>query len=72
MASMTLRISEEKHNRLKALASARGVSINRLMDEAATVMLTEYDAEARFKTRAARGSSERGLALLDKALSSTG
>lgn len=68
MASMTLRMSEEKHSRLKALASARGVSINRLMDEAATVMLAEYDAEARFRMRAARGNPERGLVLLDKAL----
>lgn len=68
MTSMTLRLSDEKHARLKALASARGVSVNKLLDEAATVMLAEYDAETRFKMRAARGNIQRGLDLLDKAL----
>ncbi len=67
MTSMTLRISDEKHSRLKALACARGVSINKLLDEAATVMLAEFDAETRFKMRAARGDAAAGLALLDKA-----
>ena len=69
MTSMTLRMSDEKHGRLKALAAARGVSINKLMDEAATVMLAEFDAETRFKMRAARGDKKQALALLDKALS---
>ena len=35
----------------------------------ATAMLAEFDAETRFKLRAARGAGkgDRGLALLDKA-----
>ncbi|MDO5639757.1 MAG: toxin-antitoxin system HicB family antitoxin [Neisseria sp.] len=68
MSSMTLRLSDEKHKRLKALAVARGVSVNKLLDEAATVMLAEFDAETRFTARAARGDIKRGLDLLDKAL----
>ncbi|WP_049262147.1 toxin-antitoxin system HicB family antitoxin [Neisseria bacilliformis] len=68
MTTVTLRIPDEKHARLRLLAESRGVSVNKLMDEAATVMLAEFDAETRFKTRAARGNVEEGLALLDEAL----
>jgi hypothetical protein len=48
------------------MAKARGVSINRLMDELATVALAEHDSELRFRALAARGSRQLGLALLDK------
>jgi len=37
-----------------------------LVEELATVALTEFDAETRFRARAARGSSTEGLRLLDK------
>lgn len=68
MTTVTLRIPDEKHARLRLLAESRGISVNKLIDEAATVMLAEFDAETRFKTRAARGNVEEGLALLDEAL----
>ena len=68
MTTVTLRIPDEKHARLRLLAESRGISVNKLRDEAATVMLAEFDAETRFKTRAARGSASDGLSLLDKAL----
>ena len=62
-------LSDEKHRRLKALAESRGTPLNRLIDEMTTVMLAEFDAETRFKTRAARGADKaaRGLELLRKA-----
>lgn len=66
MSTLTIRIPEGKHERLRSLAKARGVSLNRLIDEMATVALTEYDAETRFRAMARRGSPEDGLALLDK------
>ena len=66
MSVLTLRIPEEKHQRLKQLAEARGVSLNRLLDEMSTRLLTEYDVEQRFRARAALGSAEDGLALLDE------
>ena len=55
MTAMTLRIPEDKHRRLKVLAKQRGVSINHLLDEATTLLLTEFDAETRFRLRAERG-----------------
>lgn len=65
-SKLTIRIFESKHDRLRSLAKARGISINRLMDELATSALSQYDAETRFRALAARGSRKRGLALLDR------
>lgn len=67
MSVLTLRIPDEKHERLRRLAESRGVSMNRLVDEWATVALAQFDAETRFRTLAARGSAVRGLELLDQA-----
>jgi len=57
---------EGKHARLRSLAKARGVSINKLIDELATVAIAQHDSETHFRTLAARGSKMRGLSLLDK------
>ncbi|WP_018882051.1 MULTISPECIES: hypothetical protein [unclassified Thioalkalivibrio] len=61
---------DEKYERLKALARERGTSVNRLVDEMATLMIAEHDAETRFRVRAQRGQGreQEGLALLDKAM----
>ena len=69
MAALTVRLADDKHQRLKALAKSRGTPLNRLIDEMATQMLAEFDAETRFHIRAERGSGniKRGLALLKKA-----
>lgn len=69
MSALTLRLPDDKHQRLRALAHSRGTSVNRLIDEMTTLMLAEFDAETRFRLRAGRGAGkvERGLALLEKA-----
>lgn len=69
MATVTLRLPDDKHARLKALARRRGTSVNRLMEEMATIILAESDAETRFMACAARGRGKaaRGLSLLAKA-----
>lgn len=69
MSALAVRLPDEKYRRLKALAQSRGTSINRLIDEMATLMLAEFDAETRFRLRAERGAgkAERGLELLRKA-----
>jgi hypothetical protein len=66
MSTLTIRIPEDKHARLRNLARARGISINKLIDELATIALAQHDAEARFRAIAARGSKTEGLALLAK------
>jgi len=66
MATLTLRIPDEKAKRLRALAKHRGVSVNKLMEELSTLSLAEFDAENRFRALAARGSAKEGLKLLDE------
>ncbi|MCP4547072.1 MAG: toxin-antitoxin system HicB family antitoxin [bacterium] len=66
MSTLTLRLPDEKHERLRQLARHQNVSLNKLFDELATIVLTEFDAFTRFRARAAAGSREEGLRLLDK------
>ena len=66
MSTLTIRMPEDKHARLRSLAKARGVSINKLVDELTTVALTQHDTEMRFRALVARGSKKTGLELLDK------
>ena len=66
MSVITLRLPDDKHERLRLLAEARGISVNRLFDEMATVALAQHDVETAFHAAAARGSRKRGLAVLDK------
>lgn len=66
MSTLTIRLPNDKHDRLKALAKANDISVNKLMDELATVALANFDARVRFETRAMRGRTKRALDLLDK------
>ncbi len=66
MATLTIRMPDNKHNRLKALAKHRRMSVNKLIEEFSTQALAEFDSEVRFRALAARGDTVRGLELLDK------
>ena len=48
----------------KQLAAHRGISVNKLIEEWTIMGITEFDAESRFRARAASGSREHGLAML--------
>lgn len=66
MGTLTIRVPDDTHERLKRLAQARGVSINKLIEEMSTAALAEFDAETRFRIRAARGDAGSGLRVLDR------
>lgn len=66
MSTVTIRLPDDKHTRLRQLAKHRDLSVNKLMEELATISIAEFDAESRFRAMAARGSAKKGLALLDK------
>ena len=66
MRTLTIRLPDEKHERLRHLARRQGLSVNKLMEELSTSALAEFDAETRFRARAALGSPERALRLLDR------
>jgi predicted transcriptional regulator len=65
MSTLTIRLPDDKHERLKALAEARNISVNKLIDELATVAIANHDARLRFEVRARRGSVRNALAILD-------
>lgn len=66
MATLTIRLPDDKHERLKELAKRRNISINKLIEELSTIALAEFDAENRFRAMAAKGNIKVGLALLDR------
>jgi hypothetical protein len=66
MGSLTIRLPDEKHEKLRQLAVRRKISINKLVEEFSTIALTDFDAETRFRGRAALGSRQEGLRLLDR------
>ena len=66
MSTLTVRLPDDTHERLKYLARSRGLSVNKLMEELSTIAVAHYDAETRFRAIAARGSVEEGLKVLDK------
>lgn len=65
MSTLTIRLPDDKHERLKALAEARKISVNKLIDELATIALANHDMRLRFETRARRGNVKRAIRLLD-------
>lgn len=66
MSTITLRMPDSKHERLKQYAKEQGVSLNKLFEEFATVALAQFDAKTRFDIKALKGSIEKGLQILDK------
>ena len=66
MSTITLRIPDSKHERLKHYAKEQGISINKLFDEFATIALAQFDIKTRFELKAAKGDVAKGLRLLDK------
>jgi predicted transcriptional regulator len=61
MTTLTIRLPDDTSLRLKQLASSRGISLNKLIEELSTAALAAYDAETRFRTLAA--SADRNAAL---------
>lgn len=66
MSTLRIRLPDDKHERLKALAENRRISVNKLIDELATIAIANHDARLRFAARAARGDPKRALAVLDR------
>lgn len=66
MATLTIRLPDDKHERLKQLAQTRGISVNKLMEEFSTKAIAEFDTFNRFQVMASKGDIKQGLALLDK------
>ena len=66
MSVVTLRLPKDQHQRLKAMAQSRGISLNKLFEQLTAQALTENDIEIRYRRMATTGSPARGLGLLDR------
>lgn len=66
MSTLTIRLPDDQHERLRALAAHRGISMNKLFEEFTTRAIAEFDVENRFRAHAARGDVAQGLAILDR------
>ena len=66
MGTITVRLPDDTHQRVKELAVSRNVSLNKLYEEFTIMALAEFDAENRFKALAARGNRQRGKELLTR------
>jgi len=66
MGTLTIRLPDDRHLRLKELAKHRKISVNKLMEELSIIALAEFDSEIRFRAMAAKGSRIEGLRILDK------
>ncbi len=49
MSTLTVRLPDDRHERLKELARQRGVSVNKLVEELSTIAIAQHDAETRFR-----------------------
>lgn len=50
MATLIIRLPDDKHERLKELARRRNISVNKLIEQLSTIALAEFDAETRFRS----------------------
>lgn len=66
MRTLTIRLPNDQHERLRALAVQRGVGLNKLFEEFSARAIAEFDTETRFRVRAARGNPKRGIEILGK------
>ena len=66
MSTLTIRLPDAKHERLKVLARSKRVSVNKLFEEWATIALVQQEALASYELSKSRGNRARGLELLEK------
>ncbi len=66
MTVLTLRLPDDTGERLKQLAAARGLSVNKLLEELSTSALAAHDAETRFHLAATAANREDALRVLDR------
>ena len=66
MTTLSLRLPEDMTERLKAIAKARGISLNKLMFEFSAQALAEEEARQRFMAAQVRGNAKQALKMLDQ------
>jgi predicted transcriptional regulator len=60
MSTLTIRLPDDKHARLRQLAKHRNISVNKLVEELATISIAELRAAAGDSGQGHLGSCPRG------------
>ncbi len=66
MSTLTIRLPDDKADKIRDMARMKGISVNKLFEEWAAQMLTEMDVERRFRLMAAQGDPQAALRILEK------
>jgi hypothetical protein len=66
MSTLTIRLPEDAADRLKSLAKARGLSVNKLIERMTYEAIASFDTETRFRAMAANADVSSALAILDR------
>ncbi len=66
MSTLTIRLPDDAAERLKSLAKARGLSVNKLVERMTYEAIAAFDTEARFRARAASADIPTALSILDR------
>ena len=60
MTTLTMRLPDDTHVRLRQLAKQRKMSLNRFIEELSTLALAQFEAATRFRARATQGAVVTG------------
>ena len=66
MSTLTIRLPDDLADRLKNVAQARRISVNKLITEISVQALASFDAETRFKILAASADIPAAMKILDR------
>ncbi len=66
MSTLTIRLPDDTAERLKSLARARGLSVNKLVERMTYEAIASFDTETRFRAFAASADIPSALAILDR------
>ncbi|MGL5033207.1 MAG: toxin-antitoxin system HicB family antitoxin [Microcystaceae cyanobacterium] len=66
MTTLTIQLADDKHTHLQQLADIKGISVDQLIEEISSLVLSELKIYTRFKVMADQGDRAEGLRLLAK------
>ena len=66
MTSLTIQLRDETFRQLRALAEARGISLDLLIENLGSAALASHSAESRFRSVSGNGNPARAREILDR------
>ncbi len=66
MMTMTIKLADEEHERLRQLAKNRGMTVKQFIRELSSIAVAQFDSETRFRALGHNGNPAKGLKVLDK------